>query len=65
MQDRKTKGLQASPSVAARIERIKAKTGATTVSEVLRRSLDLHERLLDADMVEIVKDGKRYLVLLP
>ena len=65
MRSQKSYSLKASPCVATRVERIKEMTGATTAAEVLRRSLELHERLLDADEVEIVKDGKRYRVLLP
>lgn len=57
-------GLRPSKCVLDRVERLKQRLEIGSTSEVIRRSLELHERLLDADAVEIVEGGQRYRILL-
>lgn len=57
-------GLRPSKCVMERVERIKKRLETDSTSEVIRRSLELHERLLDADEIEITEGGKRYRILL-
>lgn len=48
-----------------RIERLKIRMDAATTSEVIRRSLELHDRLLSADEVWIVIDGEKQRIFIP
>ena len=57
--------LRPSRSMRGRIERLKGRLDTPHTSEVIRRALEVYERILDADAVEVIDEGSRHRLLLP
>lgn len=57
--------IRLSGSAPGRLRRLKVRLDTRSTTEVVRRALEVYERLLDAELVEIVEAGSRQRMMLP